>query len=117
MDSVLFDAFNTHRLPVLQKVFAHNVEFYHDRDGLSNYQTTMDSFKKLFAATPDLHRELIPETLEVYPVPGYGAIESGEHRFTHTQNKQKITAVYKFVNIWQLKNGQWQVTRTISIGH
>ncbi len=32
MDSVLFDAFNNHQLPVLQQVFAENVEFYHSKD-------------------------------------------------------------------------------------
>jgi len=117
MDSVLFDAFNNHRIDVLEKVFAKNIEFYHDRDGLNNYATTISNFKRIFTATPDLHRELIAGTLEVYPLPGYGAVEMGEHRFSLTQNGQKITAVYKFTNIWQNNNGQWQVTRTISVGH
>ncbi|MDR3712238.1 MAG: nuclear transport factor 2 family protein [Puia sp.] len=117
MDSVLFGAFNNHDLATLQKVFAPNTEFYHDRDGLSNYGTTMTNFKRVFASTPDLHRDLVPGTLEVYPLPGYGAVEMGEHRFTHTQNGQIIAAVYKFINTWQFKDGQWQVTRTISVGH
>jgi Domain of unknown function (DUF4440) len=117
MDSVLFDAFNNHELQILQDVFAPNVEFYHDRDGLSDYQTTMNNFRRVFAATPDLHRELVAGTLEVYPLPGYGAVETGEHRFTLTRNGQKVTAVYKFTNIWQYKNDRWQVTRTISVGH
>jgi hypothetical protein len=59
MDSVLFDAFNNHELKILQEVFASNVEFYHDRDGLSDYQTTMNNFRRVFAATLDLHRELV----------------------------------------------------------
>ncbi|HWK07853.1 MAG TPA: nuclear transport factor 2 family protein [Puia sp.] len=117
MDSVLFDAFNNHELQILQDVFAPNVEFYHDRDGLNDYQTTMNNFKRIFVATPDLHRELVAGTLEVYPLPGYGAVETGEHRFTLTQNGQKITAVYKFINIWQYKSDHWQVTRVISVGH
>ncbi len=37
MDSVLFDAFNQHRLDVMKKVFADHLEFYQDRDGLGNY--------------------------------------------------------------------------------
>ncbi|MFI5194704.1 MAG: hypothetical protein ACHQD7_11620 [Chitinophagales bacterium] len=37
MDSVLFDAFNQHRLDVMKKVFADHLEFYQDRDGLANY--------------------------------------------------------------------------------
>ena len=117
MDSVLFDAFNNHDLKVLEGVFAPNTEFYHDRDGLSDYQTTMNNFKRVFSATPDLHRELVAGSLEVYPLPGYGALETGEHRFTLTRDGQKISAVYKFTMIWLYKNGQWQVTRAISVGH
>ena len=37
MDSVLFDAFNQHRLDLMKKVFADNLEFYRDRDGPGNY--------------------------------------------------------------------------------
>jgi len=117
MDSVLFDAFNNHQLEVLQQVFAGNAEFYHDRDGLSDYHTTMNNFKRVFAETPDLHRDLVAGTLEIYPLPGYGALETGEHRFTLTRNGQKLSTVYKFTNIWQFKDGLWKVTRSISIGH
>ena len=117
MDSVLFDAFNNHKLDILEDIFARNTEFYHDRDGLSDYATTINNFKRVFTATPDLHRELVAGTLEIYPLPGYGALETGQHRFTLTQNGEKLTAVYKFTFIWQNKNGQWQVTRAISVGH
>ncbi len=117
MDSLLFNAFNNHQLTVLENIFAKNVEFYHDRDGLKDYDATINGFKRIFIATPDLHRDLIPGTLKVYPLPEYGAIETGEHRFSLTQNGQKITAVYKFTNIWQNNNGQWKITRAISVGH
>jgi hypothetical protein len=117
MDSVLFDAFNNHEISVLQNVFAKDVEFYHDRDGLNGYAVTISNFKRIFATTPSLHRELITATLEVYPLPGFGALETGQHRFTLTQNGKTITALYKFTNIWRNKNGQWQITRAISAGH
>jgi len=117
LDSLLFDAFNTHNLQVMASLFSDDIEFYHDKGGLSNYTTTMESFKKVFATTPDLHRELINDTFEVYPVPGYGAIEMGEHRFTHIENGKEIAAIFKFVQIWQFKNGSWKVTRIVSVGH
>jgi hypothetical protein len=117
MDSVLFDAFNTHNLDVLKTVFAANVEFYHDRGGLGDYQTTINNFKTIFAATPGLKRELVPRTLEVYAIPGYGAVEMGTHRFVHTENGQTLTGIYQFVNTWQYKDNQWKITRSISVGH
>jgi len=117
MDSVLFDAFNTHNMPVLRSVFAENLEFYHDKGGLSNYATSMESFKGVFEHNPDLRRELVKGTLEVYPIPGYGAVEMGEHRFTHMENGKEIVAVFKFTQVWQLKDNEWKVTRVVSVGH
>jgi hypothetical protein len=117
MDSVLFDAFNNHQIGVLEKTFAENVEFYHDKDGLGDYKTTIANFKKVFVSTPSLHRDLVAGTVEVYPLPGYGALENGEHRFTLIRDGKSFSTVYKFTSIWQWKDGQWKVTRMISVGH
>lgn len=119
MDSVMFDAFNTQNLDVLKTTFADNLEFYHDNGGVSDYKTCMENFKKMFvsmAANP-LKRELVEGTLEVYPVPGYGAIEMGEHRFIHTENGKQVIGLFKFVHTWQFKNNEWKVTRVVSVGH
>lgn len=117
MDSVLFNAFNNHQIDVLENLFAENVEFYHDKDGLGDYKTTISNFKKVFINTPSLHRDLVAETLEVYLLPGYGAVEYGEHRFTLIRDGQSLSTLYKFTSIWQWKDGQWKVTRMISVGH
>ena len=117
LDSLMFDAFNTHNIQVMGALFSENLEFYHDKGGLSNYLATMEGFKRIFSTTPDLRRELVKGTLEVYPVPGSGALEMGEHRFTHIENGKKISAIFKFVQIWQLKDGSWKLTRVVSVGH
>ena len=117
MDSVMFNAFNTQNLEVLKTSFADNVEFYHDNGGLSNYEATMDAFKKLFGTNPGLKRELVQGTLEVYPIPDYGAVEIGLHRFIHTENGKEVIGTFKFVHTWQYKDGQWKVTRVVSVGH
>lgn len=117
MDSVMFNAFNTHDLTVLKSVFADNLEFYHDKGGLSNYATSMESFQAVFRNNPDLHRDLVQGTLEVYPLPGYGAVEMGEHRFSHMENGKELVAVFKFTHVWQYKDNEWKVTRVISMGH
>lgn len=117
MDSMMFDAFNTHNLAVLGSLFSSDVEFYHDKGGLSNYSSTMNSFKNVAEQTPGLRRELVAGTMEVYPVPGYGAIEMGEHRFTHIEDGKQVVGVFKFTHIWQFKDGLWKVTRVVSVGH
>jgi ketosteroid isomerase-like protein len=117
MDSVMFDAFNAHDLNALKNVFSPDLEFFHDRGGLSNYETSMKNFGGVFASVPDLHRELIAGTMEVYPIPGYGAVEMGLHRFIHKENGKDIVGLYKFTQIWQFKDGAWKVTREVSVGH
>ena len=66
-------------------LFTQDLEFYHNKDRLTNYEQTGENFKRLFANTPDIRRELVPRTLEVYPIKDYGAIEVGAHRFCHKE--------------------------------
>ncbi|SJZ36309.1 nuclear transport factor 2 family protein [Sediminibacterium ginsengisoli] len=119
MDSVMFDAFNRQDLETLKLVFASNLEFYNDGGGLSGYEETISNFKKMFEAnkTSGLRRELLPGTLEVYPVPGFGAIEVGKHKFIHTENGKEEVGLLKFIQTWRYENGKWQATRVISLGH
>ncbi len=118
MDSVCFDAFNVQDLKTLSHVFAENVEFYNDGGKVTNYQQTMESFKKMFAsntASP-LKRTLVG-SIEVYPLKDFGAIEVGVHQFTHVENGKEEIGIFKFVQVWELKDGAWKMTRVISYDH
>ncbi|NQX41136.1 protein of unknown function [Pedobacter steynii] len=118
MDSVCFDAFNARDLKTLSHVFAENVEFYNDGGKVTNYQQTMESFKKMFAsnAASPLKRTLVG-SIEVYPLKDFGAIEVGVHQFTHVENGKEEIGIFKFVQVWELKNGAWKMTRVISYDH
>lgn len=118
MDSVCFDAFNTQDLKTLGSVFAENVEFYNDGSKVTNYQQTMESFKNMFASNSrsPLKRTLIG-TPEVYPLKDYGAIEVGVHQFTHMENGKEEIGIFKFVQVWEHKEGIWKMTRVISYDH
>lgn len=119
MDSVMFDAFNDHDIKVLKSVFADNLEFYNDGGGMTDYKTTIANFEAMFGRNKEtgLKRELVKGSLEVYPVPGAGAIEIGTHCFIHTENGKEEIGIMKFVHIWQYKDGLWKATRVISLGH
>lgn len=118
MDSVCFDAFNARDLKTLSSVFAENVEFYNDGGKVTNYQQTMESFKNMFAsnAASPLKRTLVGN-IEVYPLKDFGAIEVGVHQFTHVENGKEEVGIFKFVQIWELKDGTWKMTRVISYDH
>lgn len=116
-DAVIFDAFNAHDADRVMSFFTNDVEFYHDKGGLSNYQQTADDFKKLFANVPDIRRELVSGSLEVYPIKDYGAIEIGAHRFTHTENGKEETGSFKFLHVWRKDGDSWKISRVVSYGH
>ncbi|AIZ63448.1 hypothetical protein PK28_06650 [Hymenobacter sp. DG25B] len=118
-DSLMFVAFNQHDVEKLQAFFAEDVEFYHDKGGLSNFQQTMQAFRNMFDQnkTTGLNRQLVPGTLEVYPINGYGAVETYQHRFCHVENGKDDCGTFKNMMVWRLKDGQWNVTRVVSYGH
>ena len=64
-----------------------------------------------------LERELLPDTLEVYPLKGIGALEIGVHRFHHPGRPEDGVGDAKFITLWQDKNGVRKVTRMISYDH
>ena len=117
MDSAIFDAFNVHDVDRLMAMFTDDLEFYHDTGGLTDYQQTKGSFKKMFASTPDIRRDLVKGSLEVYPIKDHGAIEIGEHRFCHKENGKDDCGTFKFAMIWRKSGESWKISRVISYGH
>jgi hypothetical protein len=118
-DSLLFAAFNRHDVATLQTFFAEDLEFYHDKGGLSNFAQTMAGFQRLFDnnKTTGLNRQLVPGTLEVYPIKGYGAVETYQHRFCHQENGRDDCGTFKNMMVWRLREGQWKITRVVSYDH
>ncbi|MGA7928507.1 MAG: hypothetical protein WCA20_21250 [Candidatus Sulfotelmatobacter sp.] len=52
-----------------------------------------------------VERTIVPGSMEVYPLKGYGAVEIGVHRFHHPGEEGFGEA--KFVTVWQ--NQGWRV--------
>lgn len=117
MDAKIFDAFNAHQVDALMAMFTDDLEFYQDNDGVKNYQQCFGDFKKMFASATDIKRVLLKETLEVYPIKDYGAVELGAHRFCHTENDKEECGNFKFAMIWKKTGDSWKISRVISYGH
>ena len=117
MDSVLFNAFNTRDIEKFKSLFREDLEFYHDKGGLTNYEYTINSLRTVAKNNDGLRRELVKGSLEVYPIPGYGAMEIGSHTFCHMENGKQDCGTFKFVHIWQKKNGEWKISRVVSYDH
>jgi Domain of unknown function (DUF4440) len=116
-DSILFNAFNTRDIEQFKTFFTTDLEFYHDKGGLTNYDYTINSLVTTAKLNNQLRRDLVKGSLEVYPIPGYGAMEIGAHTFCHNENGKQDCGTFKFVMIWQKKDGQWKISRVVSYGH
>lgn len=115
LDTKLFDAYNSCDLKTLAEMVSDDLEFYHDKTGLSvGKPVFLASIRNNICGK--VHRALVPGTLEVYPLKGYGAVEIGVHRFTHPGIDDELGEA-KFISIWQNKDGMWKLTRVISYDH
>ena len=117
LDAVLSEAFNKHDMSKLKSLFSDDLEFYQDNEGLVRYEQTMKDFESMFAQGNNMTRELIGNTLEVYPVKDYGAIEIGAHRFCHVENGKNECGTFRFLHIWKKTDGEWKISRVISYSH
>lgn len=118
-DSLLFDAMNRQDLETGMSFFDKDLEFYHDKGGLDNYAQTKVKLAALFQnnRNNNFRRILVAGSLEVYPIPGYGAIESCLHRFCHLENGKDDCGTFKNVMVWKKTDQGWKVTRVLSYDH
>jgi ketosteroid isomerase-like protein len=117
LDAALFDAYNRCDLDKFASFFVDDVEFYHDQGGVTLGKAALtDSVKKNICGK--VTRELVPGTLKVYHMKGYGLVEMGVHRFHHPGHEDtEGVGEGQFVHLWQYKDGAWKVTRVISYDH
>ena len=119
MDEALFAAFNRGDLPALSALFSRDLEFYHDRGGLTHYQDNIKAFRRTFASSTRVRRQLVDGSVEVYPIKGVGAVETGVHQFYSRDQggKEHLTATARFIHLWRQEGGSWKIARAISYDH
>jgi Domain of unknown function (DUF4440) len=117
LDAALFDSYNRCDLVKFASFIDDNVEFYHDQGGVTLGQAALtDSVKKSICGK--VTRELVPGSLKVYPMKGYGALEVGVHRFHHPgHDDTERVGEGQFIHLWQYKDGAWKITRVVSYDH
>jgi len=116
-DSMLFQAFNKQDMITFKAMFTEDLEWFQDNGGLIPYKTVFENFGNTFKNENKLSRELVKGSLEVYPIKDYGAIQIGRHQFEHMENGKLEIGTFKFLMIWQKKDGLWRISRVISYDH
>lgn len=119
MDSLLFDASFVSCDPgVANAMLADDVEFYHDRAGFQSAEQTRENTRLLTASCPaerGITRVLVAESLRVYPIHDYGAVQVGVHRFEERGAPTHTMA--QFVHLWHRQDGAWRLARILSFDH
>jgi hypothetical protein len=136
LDQQLFAAANRCDYAKLTEMVDENLEFYHDKAGLMvGRKTFLESIRNNTCGK--MVRELVPGSMEVYPIKDYGAMQFATHRFHHPGHEKEFPGARelgmtrfldpgttewpvgeaKFLHIWQLKDGSWKLTRVVSYDH
>ncbi|HEX8669271.1 MAG TPA: DUF4440 domain-containing protein [Allosphingosinicella sp.] len=129
-DAELFELFFTGPCDSVRfrAMLADDVEFYHDKGGFNvrKPEDFVAIFAKNCADRQDpkawrSRRELVRTSLHVDPVPGYGAIEAGEHLFYEREGErgeEKLAGRARFAQLWVLGgDGKWRLSRVLSYAH
>lgn len=126
-DSLFWQAYNTCNIQTMMSFFSADVEFYHDKGGLTFGTADLESsFEKGVCSNRDsftLRRAVVDGSVKVFPLRKagllYGAIISGEHTFyvKYKGKKEQAEGLARFTHVWLLKDGSWKMTRILSYDH
>jgi ketosteroid isomerase-like protein len=114
MDAAWEDAYNNCKLTRMEELMSDDLEFYHDEGGLmTSKKLLMEALQKNICGK--VTRELKKGSIEVSPIPGYGAVELGMHAFHNNEEPNAPSHFSKFVHVWKKEKGTWRITRVISL--
>lgn len=125
-DAELFEVlFNRCEPERMRALVASDIEFYHDRDGVTRGADAFVADYQRFCTErqqPNAwrsRRALVPESLIVDPVPGFGAIEAGEHLFYERRGDgpEHLAGRSRFANLWARTPDGWRLSRVFSYSH
>lgn len=125
-DSLFWQAYNQCDLPKFRQFLTDDVEFYHDKGGLTTGADILTSnMKKNLCSNTGfgLRREAIEGSVKVFPLQKsdsiYGAIISGDHVFYILEKgkPERLDGQAKFTHVWVLQNGAWKMSRVLSYDH
>lgn len=115
LDSIFWKAYNTCDLETQAYFYAHSIEFYHDQAGLiTSKQQLIEGTRMNICGK--VRRDLVPGSMEVYPLNGFGAVEAGLHTFLNlAEAGSHPSRPGRFVIVWQNKGDRWIIYRVISL--
>ncbi|MBL7857391.1 MAG: nuclear transport factor 2 family protein [Cyclobacteriaceae bacterium] len=126
LDSLFWKAYNSCDVNTLQTFFTADVEFYHDKGGLTTTKNELVmTIKSGLCNNTDfrLRREAVKGSIQLFPLQKsnatYGAILSGQHVFyiNETGKPETLDGLARFTHVWLYTDGQWKMSRILSYDH
>ncbi len=125
LDSLIFDVgFNTCDLSSYDSIISDDLEFYHDKGGITSGKTAfIASIRNNICGGPNkVKRELVPSSMKIYPLYNnnvlYAFIQEGEHDFAVLyKGKWNKGSRAKFTILWILEDKNWKMKRVLSYDH
>ena len=122
-DSLLFDVgFNNCDIRQYEMLLSDDLQFIHDKDGVSDKTKFMYDLKNGLCKEPEkrqVKRYLLKESTAIYPLSKngivYGAIQNGKHIFYETPDSQP--GIAEFSNVWLLEGEDYKLTTSLSFNH
>jgi hypothetical protein len=113
-DQVYFDAYNSCDMDTQAALLSDDLEFYHDQGGLSlSKSDILSSIQTNICGK--VRRELIPESVEIHEIKGFGAVEIGLHKFYNSEEPNAISKPSRFITLWKIEGDSWKMHRIFSL--
>ncbi len=126
-DSLLFSVgFNTCDVKQMENILSDRLEFFHDKDGISDKKKFMSDFRNGLCKSPETYRSrrvLVDNSTQIYPMYKngelYAVIQNGAHQFYERVNNQpeQLVGSAQFTNFWFPENGIWKLRKSLSFDH
>lgn len=115
LDQRHFEAFNRCDIDTLTMLYAPDVEFFHDLNGrVMNREQFLQAVRKNICGK--VQRQLLPGTMEVYPLAKVGVLQMGRHCFERAGQPGCIQQG-RFTILWRFDGAAWQVAKVFSYDH
>lgn len=122
LDSAMFSVAYKCDAQKIESFFSEDLEFYHDKSGeTKSRRSFMEVQQRNFCGDRPfyLRREAVAGTMKVFPMNGYGALQTGEHVFyiKGPDGAEILDGKARYVHLWKNENGVWRITRVFSYDH
>ncbi|GAA4343847.1 nuclear transport factor 2 family protein [Flaviaesturariibacter amylovorans] len=114
LDSTFFAAYNRCDIATQDSFYSDRIEFFHDQAGLDTSKASLLAKTRKYICNK-VRRELIPGSIEVSPIPGYGAVELGMHQFRNSAEPDAKPRPSRFMIVWKQEGDRWRITKVISL--